>query len=512
MKIKFDPATTPKVEEAKLNSYGLDLTSLEFITYQKDNLEVEVTGGINLLVLNRFNVQFRIARRPQQSPLDVYRNNVDLYNEQNTKYFIKEAATKLKMDSTKIAEFVYDLTERLESYRRDKVTFQPEEDTITPLQPKEKKRVNEILKSHNLLECIQDLFAQTGVPCSKTALQLFIMSLSSKTTDTTHTILQGSPMLTAEIIQTFAQVLPVEVSRFKTSISDSVLYYTPSKDYWNHKVLMLPTLDKLGKKNVALTELLTQGMVNRLVTENTERGNYRAENRLVNGNLSFISATSKGYHELMQSDNVLALPLQRVDYIKETMLTRKIRQHAGMINPEEEQQATQLLQQLFRELQAVKVINPYLDQVDLESYFNGDIKLISQFLRITNLITLLHQKQLGVTKAKGMNQVEVKPEHMLLTLEVFEQLWVTEEKELYFNIAKTLEAIKEHLKKENKENYTQAEFKVKEMRATLKMSPPTISRHINTMYDYGKIERTGGNTMLISKKRYKSCLKKSYYV
>ncbi len=70
---------------------------------------------------------------------------------------------------------------------------------------------------------------------------------------------------------------------------------------------------------------------------------------------------------------------------------------------------------------------------------------------------------------------------------------VKEEQELFFNVAKSLERIKNQLKKDNKENYKEAEFKVKEMRAKLKLSPSSFSRHINTLHDYGKLERTGGN-------------------
>ena len=31
------------------------------------------------------------------------------------------------------------------------------------------------------------------------------------------------------------------------------------------------------------------------------------------------------------------------------------------------------------------------------------------------------------------------------------------------------------------------------MRAKLKVSPSSFARHIGTLYDYGKLERTGGN-------------------
>ena len=492
-KIIFDPLTTPQVEEPKLNKYGLDLTNPDFITFKRENLEAEVIGGINTQVLTRFNILLKIAKRPQQSASDVYRNNVDLYNENNVQHFIRQVQLKLKLDAVKITDFVYDLTERLEQYRKDKCTYIEEHYTVASPQPKVSKQVDKLLRSENLIEDLGQLLTQSGLASSRIGMQLFLIALSSKLPTTTHAILQGNAELTSELIQSFSKVLPIEINRYKTSISDNVLYYAPDKNYWNHKVLLLPTIDKLGKNNTALAELISQGQVDRLVTENTEQGTYRAKNRLVNGKLSFISSTSTSYNELLKSDNVVTLPLTNPKGIKETLTTQAIKTSSGLIDDTETEQATKLLQFVFRELKAVKVVNPYLEQLNVAKYFDEDYKHIKQFLQLTNLVTLLHQKQLGVTKSGNMLQVEVQPKHMLIVLDLFKELWVKEETELNYKVAFTFRSIKAVLKQENKEHCQDVEFTVKGIRERLKMFPATLARHINTLYDYNKIERTGGN-------------------
>lgn len=492
-KIIFDPHTTPKAESATFNSYGLDLTNPDFLKYKKDNLEAEIIGGINTQVLTRFNILLKISKRPQQSASDVYRNNVDLYNENNVQHFIKQSQIKLKTDVTRITDFIYDLIERLESYRKDKCTYIEDKIVIESPQPKVVKQVDKILYSDTVLKDIQELFTKSGVVISRTGLQLFLIALSSKLPNVMHCVLQGSPELTSVLIKDFASTLPFEVNRYKTSISDNVLYYAPSKNYWNHKVLLLPTIDKLGKKNIALTELISQGHVNRLVTENTELGSYRASNKSVHGNLSFISSTNTGYNELLRSDKVVVLPLINTKVIKETMATNEIMKHAGLIDVSLVDDATKLLQFIFREIKAVKVINPYLEQLNVARYFDEDYRQIKQFLQLTNLMTMLHQKQLGIAKDGNVIQVEVQAKHMLLTLELFRELWINDEKELSFNVSRTLSRIKAAIKNEYPEDCMDTEFKVKAMRATLKVNPSSFARHINTLYDYGKIERTGGN-------------------
>jgi hypothetical protein len=435
----------------------------------------------------------KISRRPQMSAQDVYRNNVDLYNENNLQHFIKQASIKLKIDTITIADFVYDLVERLETYRKDKRSYTEETPTINPLAGKELKKVDALLKSDALLDEVQELLIDAGVPCSKTGLQLFLISLSSKQTSVMHGILQGNSELSSEIIKSFSNVLPFEINRFKTSISDSVLYYAPSENYWKNKVLLLPTIDTLGKKNTAITELILQGQVNRLVTENTENGSYRASNKSVNGNLSFISATSKGYHELMQSDNVLALPICNATTIKETIATNQIKRFAGLLDENKVLQSKTILQSLFRAIKSIKIINPYLEQIDVSQFFTNDSKLITQYLNMVNLITLVHQKQLEITIKSKVHQIEVEPRFMLMTLELFQEIWFKQEKELPFNVACTLVKIKRELQKSNPKDFQLTEFSVKEMRANLKVSPSSFARHIATLYDYNKLERTSGN-------------------
>lgn len=493
IRIPFDPATTIKLEDPKLNSYGMDISNPDFLKYQSGNLEAEIIGGVNTLVLTRFQVMLKIARRPQMSVQDVYRNNVDLYNENNLQHFIKQASIKLKIDSTTIADFVFDLVERLETYRKDKRTYKEEIPKINQLQPVELKKLDAILKSDMLLLEIQKLITSAGVPCGNIGLQLFLIALSSKQNDALHGIIQGNSEISSEIIRNFAKVLPMEVNRYKTSISDNVMYYAPSENYWKNKVLLLPSIDTLGKKNTALTELILQGGVNRLVTENTEQGTYRASNKTINGNFSFISSTAKGQHELLVSDSVIEIPITNPNAVKEAILTAEIKRFSGLLDQDEIYNAQERLFQLYRAIKSMRVVNPYIEQLNISKFFNNDSKLVTQFLRITNLITLLHQKQQTMFFNSGKHEIKVQPKYMHIALELFKDIWFKQEKELGFNVACTLVKIKKELQKQNPESYQEIQFTTKEMRAKLKVSPSSFARHIGTLYDYGKLERTGGN-------------------
>ena len=492
-KIEFNPETTPQAESPTLNKYGFDLTNPDFIIYKSKNLEAEIIGGVNTLNLLRFNVMLKISRRPQMSALDVYRNQVDLYNENNLQHFIKQTSLKLKLDTTDSANFIYDLMERLENYRKDRLTYKEETFIVNSPKPKDSKNVKKLLESEYLIEELKELMKTAGMLSVNSSLQLFLIALSSKLSSPMHCIIQGNSEVSSLLIKDAVSLLPEEVSQFKTSLSDNVLYYTTNRNFWNHKVLALPTIDTLGKKNVALSELITQGEVNRMVTEANEHGNYKAKTRIVAGQPSFISSSSKGFHELFRNDNVIVLPIDNTKELRGEMASKEIKRHAGLINHNKVEKSKKLLQFAFRELKPVEVINPFLDELDVMQLFDNNVKHITQFLRLTNLVTLLHQKQLGVTKSGNAIQVEVLPKHMSITLELFSSLWLKEDEELNFRVSGTFKRIKEILKKEDSINFKSLEFSVKEIRVKLKMSPATLSRHINTLFDYGLIERKSGN-------------------
>ena len=98
-----------------------------------------------------------------------------------------------------------------------------------------------------------------------------------------------------------------------------------------------------------------------------------------------------------------------------------------------------------------------------------------------------------ITIKNAVHQIEVEPRYMEMTLELFKEIWFKEEKELSFNVACTLVKIKKELMKSNPNNSHESEFTIKDMRAKLKVSPSSFSRHVNTLFDYNKLERTGGN-------------------
>jgi len=97
-----------------------------------------------------------------------------------------------------------------------------------------------------------------------------------------------------------------------------------------------------------------------------------------------------------------------------------------------------------------------------------------------------------MTKDGNRLVVEVQPNHIQIALELFQDIWFKTEKDLSFKVSGTLMGIKDVISKAFPNGNKNYEFNVKDMRKSLRAVSSTFAKHINTLYDYNKLERTGG--------------------
>lgn len=483
-----------KVRTGAVNSYGLDLTHASDITYTCENLEIVVIGGVTDFVRTGLRVALKILKKHQRNSSEIYRKAViDLLDEGQLNYCVREASARTRVESETIRTALLDLRERLDEHRSDLMKGGSRE-PVAELTTSSVKQVSTFLKNKNLLESTKQLLIDAGLPDGQMALRLFILGLSRMTDSPLHVVVQGSRLIAQELFKNFSQVIPKEQLREATSISKTALTYAPYEDYWQHKTLLLHQLETALGKGSVLEEYVRQGELSRIVTEvDFKSGTRRSGERIMEAKLGLMGYTSADYLPIFSCTNVLCLPLTDTNKLRELMYENEIRSFAGLDDTDKVQHSRDTLSNIQRHIKPLRIINPYLDQVDLAPFFGGDFVQIRRFLHITELITLFHQEQLGRKKNKGVVSAEVKPEHMITTLELFRDLWLKPEEELYFRVAGTFNMIKEQLKREHPDNFRQTSFKIGDMRPKVKVPFSSFSRHVQKLNEYGKLKRVGGN-------------------
>lgn len=479
------------IEEGKLNSFGLDLTDPNYIGYTRENISIEIIGGIRDQVLASLTVTLSIRKIGSPSPLHVYRaQSVDLFNDNQVEYTIRQTSLRLEMEQSRVKHILYDCIERLDVYRRHK-------GTLTQVQPvidsAIKKQASEVLKSNDIIAEIEGLLEQAGIVDIRLGLQVYILSLSRLTNTPLHTIIQGNHLLCHELVKQLLPIFPQDELREVTSISKQALSYPPYAEYWNDTILVLHQLESISKDNHVLCEYLTYGSSKRIVTEpDTQTGAFRSGERRLEANMSLLSYSSADFHPVFKMPRTILLPIQKASKLKSKLQDEHIRQSVGLDDQETRMKAQQVLSAIQSELQAQTVRNPLLEEIDLTPFFGSDYTKLVQYLTLVEVITMLHQKSLGFLG--GVTPyIETKAEHMLLALELFESVFVQTEDELPLNLVKTFTTIKRVLVAEYKENHQTATFKVKEMRPHSGLTPGAFARHIKKLEAYNRITRTGGN-------------------
>ena len=485
---------TPDISKAIAghNSYGLDLSDPNYIIYSKENINIEVIGGINDVLLSSLRVSIKVYKKNEPSPLRIYRSTqIDLFNQSQVEYHIGQICEKVQLEKVRFTNIFYDFIETLESYRKNKHRYTSPELHV----PKHiQEEATTLLQEPNVITTIKELLGDAGVTDSTLGLQLYIISLSRITDTPLHGIVMAPQLLAHELLSELIPCIPKERIRELTTMSKHALSYTPHPDYLNHTTLVLHQLASIKEQGNTLLEYIQQGSSKRLVTQtDTKTGGYEATRKDVTGTINVMSYSNSDAHPAFYAKDTLCIPLNNTNSIKELLYEKQVKQLAGLSDTNKQVRAQELLQQIQRSLEPMQIYNPVIEQVDISRFFGGDLKSLSQYLKLVNLVTLLYQKHDDVLLTDRGQTLEVKPQYMKLVLELYRELWLKKEDELYFNVRGSFNRIKGYLKKSEPDHYLSTSFKLKDIRKAVGRSPVTVQRHLNQLELYGKIERTGGN-------------------
>jgi len=418
---------------------------------------------------------------------------VDLFNDAHTDKVVKEASARIRIEQLKIKEAVAELTERLDRYRRERPVFSSEKQEGGYVPVEDVKTVKSFLKEKNLLERLIQTIEDAGIVDVNLGVQLYILGLSRLTVTPLHVIVQGKMLQSSEFFDAFKEVIPSEQLREATSISKNALSYAPQPDYWKNKTLLLHKLQGLFHKESVLQEYIKQGEVRRIVTEpHRQSGTYRSSEKVVKESFQIVGYTSMDSHPIFNAPSLICLPQTDSKMLTEKYYRKDIWEFSGQTEQSLIEKSRTLLQDIQRHVKPFPVVNPFLDQVDLHSFFGEDRKSLRRFLIITSLITLLHQEQTPKDKKDGKQFIEVEVDHMLYALDLFQCLWLLPEEQLYFSISSTFNSLKKGVLKKHKRDARQASFKVKDFRPK-GMAFSTFSKHIKSLEEYNKIKRVGGS-------------------
>ncbi|MCQ4142747.1 hypothetical protein NOM92_22910, partial [Chryseobacterium sp. EO14] len=208
------------------------------------------------------------------------------------------------------------------------------------------------------------------------------------------------------IISRIADLMPQEdVLRF-TRITESSLYNWGEFDLFQ-KIIIIEDLDGLKEDALyALREFISNQVLRSSVTIKDKKGNNKSSHKIVKGQFSSLSATTKGetYEDNMSRSFLLA-----VDESKEQ--TQRIihyqnQRNAGEIDRNEQNWATNFVQKLVRNLKHYEVINPFATKLNLPEKVHKIRRLNEMYQAVIKQVTFINQYQREVKNGYLITEIE----------------------------------------------------------------------------------------------------------
>lgn len=270
--------------------------------------------------------------------------------------------------------------------------------------------VTDFLEQKDLLKSLNQLIEKAGIIGEENSrLLLFLITISYLNKSPLHGIVQGSSGSgKTHIISRIADLMPQEdVLRF-TRITESSLYNWGEFDLFQ-KIIIIEDLDGLKEDALyALREFISNQVLRSSVTIKDKKGNNKSSHKVVKGQFSSLSATTKGelYEDNMNRSFIVAI--NESEEQTEKIISYQNRRNAGEIDRSVQEKAIGFIQKIVRTLKHYEVINPYATQIQLPNNVKNKRRLNEMFQSIIKQITLIHQYQRQVAPAGSHLVTEIE--------------------------------------------------------------------------------------------------------
>ncbi|MCD0479261.1 CHC2 zinc finger domain-containing protein [Chryseobacterium sp. LC2016-29] len=253
----------------------------------------------------------------------------------------------------------------------------------------------DFLQQKDLLKSLNNLIEKAGIIGEENSrLLLFLITISYLNKSPLHGIVQGSSGSgKTHIISRIADLMPQEdVLRF-TRITESSLYNWGEFDLFQ-KIIIIEDLDGLKEDALyALREFISNQVLRSSVTIKDKKGNNKSSHKIVKGQFSSLSATTKGetYEDNMNRSFIVAIN-ESEEQTKKIIDYQNLK-NAGMIDRNNEQKAIGFIQKIVKNLKCYEVVNPYAMELQLPDKVKNKRRLNEMVQSIIKQITILNQYQ-----------------------------------------------------------------------------------------------------------------------
>lgn len=465
---------------------ALNTENREYITWQYQELNFGLLGGLRIEGLERMRVTLKVEYRQQ-----AVRHNLDLYNNDSLDKLIRRCAESFALGTAYLATAFATLINLLEAYRLDQLKKQAvEKETVKQLTEAEKKEAEQILRHPDLLQRTNELIGQSGVIGEEdNRLLMYLVFTSRKREEPLHVISLGSSGTGKTHLQEkVGELMPAEDVIQITSLSENALYYF-GKQELKHKLILIEDLDGAGEVLYPLRELQSKKVITKTVVYKNQAGEAQTVHLRVEGPICVGGCTTK---ESVYEDNSNRSFLVHLDESKEQdekIMHYQRLKSAGKIDSQGQIQVKQLLQNIQRLLLPIQVRNPYAELLQLPPSVFKPRRTNAHYLAFIEVITFYHQYQREQKKDQLTDEVyiETAVEDIKAANQLMCEVLLRKSDDLNGACRNYYEGLKQHLKEQLKDSFTN-----RMISKELHIPVSTVKRHNFMLFQAGYLTKLPG--------------------
>jgi len=463
-----------------------DTSNKNHFLFQTEELEFHILGGLSTYSMDRLRVTLKVNRTEDE--FNALRHNLDLYNHNGVEKFVRRIAEYLGIGTGIIRRSLQELIHYLENYRLEILDLAEEEEAEEYLlEKKERRSAMDFLKSKHLLKNTNKYIEQSGVIGEVgNRLLMYLIFTSRKMENPLHCVSFGSSGSGKTHLQSkVADLIPEEERLSLTSLSANSFYYFKRNELKN-KLILIEDLDGADDVLYPLRELQTKKRISKSVVQKSMRGQGKTTNLVVEGPVCVSGCTTKESLYEDNSNRSFLLYIDESEEQDERIMSYQRRASAGKISIEDELSAAQLLCNVQRLLQPIRVINPFAEYLSLPSAVFKPRRTNAHYLQFIEAVTFYHQhqRQKLYDEQTGEEYIETTLDDIKMANDLIKNILLRKSDSLNGVTRNYLEKLKTYLRMKKEEMFTNSEI-----RKEFRIAESTLRRYHTLLVQEGYIKK-----------------------
>jgi DNA primase len=452
--------------------------------YEDENLKIEVLGSIDSKDLSALRVTIAVTNKQKNNYPS--RQNLNLYNDEQTEKIIRKIAEKTELGTTILNQAIHKLIEKLEKYRLENNQAKPQTKArhlLRNITQNEEKQAIALLNDKNVDQIVIQKLQETGIIGEeKNALFLFLILLSHKMKRTLHAMVQGtSGSGKSHLISKVADTMHDQnkIKRF-TRVTDKSFYNYGEFDLVNTGII-LEDYDGLSlEAEMAWRELQSNNKLSSSVSQKNEQtGEINTGEKYVFGPIASLVATTKFRIYEDNESRVFTIAIDESEAQTERVLEYMAKKASKQITLEEEQKIQMELQNMVYLLKPFQVQNSY--RLELPKNVKHRRRLTQMLHDFIEQVTILFQYQRSPLAPKGgtggADTLITEVQDLEIAVDLMFNSIVIKADELDGILRQFYENLKEYVEKKGKDY----EFTQREIRQYFRISKTQGQRYFNEL-------------------------------